>query len=66
MIGTVSADALVTALRRFPLLAPEQLEMVRRLVTSGHGAEAVVGKAGSGKTLALAAARTAWETQAPR
>jgi conjugative relaxase-like TrwC/TraI family protein len=60
-VGTVSANTLAAALRRFGLLAPEQVDMVRRLVTSGHGTEAVVGKAGSGKTLALASARTAWE-----
>jgi conjugative relaxase-like TrwC/TraI family protein len=65
-VGTVSADTLATALCRFPLLAPEQVDMVRRLVTSGHGTEAVVGKAGSGKTLALAAAHSAWEAHGSR
>ena len=34
--------------------------MVRRLVTSGDGVEVVVGKAGTGKTTALAAATQAW------
>jgi conjugative relaxase-like TrwC/TraI family protein len=61
--STVSANALASALRRFPLLALEQVEMVEQLVTSGHGTQAVVGKAGSGKTLALAAARTLWEAE---
>ncbi len=35
--------------------------MVERLTTSGAGVDVVVGKAGAGKTLALAAARQAWE-----
>jgi ATP-dependent exoDNAse (exonuclease V) alpha subunit len=35
--------------------------MVRRLTTSGAGVEVVVGKAGTGKTYALDAAREAWE-----
>jgi hypothetical protein len=35
--------------------------MVRRLTSSGAGVEVVVGKAGTGKTYALDAAREAWE-----
>jgi hypothetical protein len=42
------------------VLAAEQAAMVRRLATSGDGVEVVVGKAGSGKTHALAAAFEAW------
>lgn len=42
-------------------LSAEQEALVRRLTGSGDGLEAVVGKAGSGKTHALAAARAAWE-----
>ena len=60
--GVVGPVALATGLRRFPLLADEQVAMVRRLVTSGAGVDVVVGKAGAGKTLALAAARRAWES----
>jgi len=41
-------------------LPVEQVAMVRRLTTSGAGVDVVVGPAGSGKTRALAAARTAW------
>jgi conjugative relaxase-like TrwC/TraI family protein len=41
-------------------LADEQATMVRRLTTSGAGVEVVVGKAGTGKTYALDAARHAW------
>ncbi|MDP9022558.1 MAG: AAA family ATPase, partial [Actinomycetota bacterium] len=39
----------------------EQAEMVRRLTGSGAGVEVVVGKAGTGKTYALDAARAAWQ-----
>lgn len=42
-------------------LTPEQAQLVRRLLTSGDGIEVVVGKAGSGKTQAFAAARQGWE-----
>jgi conjugative relaxase-like TrwC/TraI family protein len=42
-------------------LSVEQAEMVRRLTSSGAGVEVVVGKAGTGKTYALDAAREAWE-----
>jgi conjugative relaxase-like TrwC/TraI family protein len=41
-------------------LSDEQTAMVRRLTTSGAGVEVVVGKAGTGKTYALDAARHAW------
>jgi conjugative relaxase-like TrwC/TraI family protein len=42
-------------------LSGEQRAMVEQLTTSGRGVEVVVGKAGAGKTTALAAARRAWE-----
>ncbi len=42
-------------------LTDEQAVMVRRLTSSGAGVEVVVGKAGTGKTYALDAAREAWE-----
>jgi Ti-type conjugative transfer relaxase TraA len=42
-------------------LTREQQAMVRRLTSSGAGVEVVVGKAGTGKTYALDAAREAWE-----
>jgi len=50
----------VTARR--PALADEQADMVRRLTTDGDGVAVVIGKAGTGKTFALDAAREAWET----
>jgi len=44
-----------------PSLSDEQADMVRRLTTAGHGVAVVVGKAGTGKTFALDAARDAWQ-----
>jgi Ti-type conjugative transfer relaxase TraA len=41
-------------------LSGEQAQMVRQLTASGHGVEVVVGRAGTGKTYALDAAREAW------
>jgi ATP-dependent exoDNAse (exonuclease V) alpha subunit len=43
-----------------PWLAREQVDMVRRLTRDGDGIAVVVGKAGTGKTSALAAANEAW------
>jgi ATP-dependent exoDNAse (exonuclease V) alpha subunit len=59
--GLASAPALRTALARFPLLSGEQVAMIERLTRSGAGVDVVVGQAGTGKTLALAAARVSWE-----
>src|SRR5207245_5358661 len=42
-------------------LSREQAAMVRQVATSGAGVEVVVGPAGAGKTVALAAARAAWK-----
>ena len=41
-------------------LSAEQQDMVHELTTGGHGVDVVVGKAGTGKTHALAGARDAW------
>ncbi len=49
-------------LRRRHSLSPEQRAMVSELTSSGRGVEVVVGKAGTGKTFALDAAREAWES----
>ena len=59
--GVAEAGALAGALGHFPMLSCEQVAMVDRLTSSGAGVDVVVGKAGAGKTLALAAARLAWE-----
>jgi conjugative relaxase-like TrwC/TraI family protein len=47
-------------------LTREQQVMVRRLTASGAGVQVVVGKAGTGKTYALDAAREAWEASGIR
>jgi conjugative relaxase-like TrwC/TraI family protein len=44
------------------LLSDEQQSMVRTLTTSGNGVDVVVGRAGTGKTYALAAATNAWRS----
>ena len=47
-------------------LSAEQVAMVRRLTGSGSAVEVVVGKAGTGKTFALDAARHAWQASGTR
>lgn len=59
--GTVRTETLAAVLAARPELSAEQAEMVRRLTTDGDGIAVVVGKAGSGKTYALDAARQAWQ-----
>jgi conjugative relaxase-like TrwC/TraI family protein len=44
-----------------PGLSAEQATMISRLVTSGASVDVVVGRAGTGKTYALDAARAAWQ-----
>lgn len=57
------AEAAVTAwaAERGLTLSGEQAETVHRLVTAGHGVDAVVGVAGAGKTTLMAACRTVWQ-----
>lgn len=66
-VGIVAAGALDPILERNRAgpkpLSAEQVHMVTELTTSGRGVEVVVGKAGAGKTLALATARAAWEAE---
>jgi ATP-dependent exoDNAse (exonuclease V) alpha subunit len=58
----VVPDPVVNAvLARRPTISDEQATMVRRLSGSGEPVSVVVGRAGSGKTFALDAAREAWE-----
>ena len=58
--GLAGADATERALLARPFLSGEQREMVHRLTQDGDGVAAVVGRAGTGKTTGLAAARDAW------
>jgi len=48
------------AIARRPGLGEDQAAMVATLTTSGAGVDVVVGRAGTGKTYALAAAQEAW------
>jgi Ti-type conjugative transfer relaxase TraA len=57
----VPEQVLDSVLAERPELSEEQAEMVRRLTTSGDGVQVVVGKAGTGKTYALDAARAAFQ-----
>jgi conjugative relaxase-like TrwC/TraI family protein len=59
--AVVDPHILQTTLAHRPSLSEEQRLLVGRLVSSGDALEVVVGKAGSGKTMALDAARVAWE-----
>lgn len=61
--GTAVAfsDAIDDAITRRPTLRAEQVTLVRRLCADGDGVAVVVGKAGTGKTFALDAARDAWQ-----
>jgi hypothetical protein len=58
-VGLAEADGVEQALAAREL-SGEQEQLVRRLTTSGDGVDVVIGKAGSGKTSALAAAAEAW------
>jgi Ti-type conjugative transfer relaxase TraA len=57
----VGDDTTIDQAMRGRTLSEEQAAMVRRLTGSGAGVEIVVGKAGTGKTYALDAARHAWQ-----
>jgi conjugative relaxase-like TrwC/TraI family protein len=59
--GLAGADATERALLTRPFLSDEQRVMVHRLTQDGDGVAAVVGRAGTGKTTGLAAAREAWK-----
>jgi ATP-dependent exoDNAse (exonuclease V) alpha subunit len=57
----VAPEVTDSAIARRPFLTEEQRTMVRRLTQDGDGVAVVIGRAGTGKTTALAAAREAWE-----
>jgi conjugative relaxase-like TrwC/TraI family protein len=58
--GQVRAGPVEQALESRTDLADEQAAMVRHLTTSGRPVDVVVGRAGTGKTYALAAAAEIW------
>ena len=60
-VAMVDDSLVAAALARRPSMSVEQQVMVRALTRRGAGVDVVVGKAGSGKTFALDAARDAWQ-----
>ena len=65
-VGVVADPTVAAALDRRPTLSEEQGSMVRRLTRDGDGVQLVTGKAGTGKTFALDAAREAWQAEGYR
>jgi conjugative relaxase-like TrwC/TraI family protein len=59
--AVVSHDAVRAALQAHPSAGEDQQAMVRDLCRGGAGVAVVVGRAGTGKTFALGAARHAWQ-----
>ena len=59
--GLAREKVVAAAVASRPTLSGEQRRMVERLCLGGEGVSVVVGKAGTGKTFALAAAREAWQ-----
>jgi conjugative relaxase-like TrwC/TraI family protein len=61
-----SHQTLRATLAAYPTIGADQEAMVRDLTQAGAGVAAVVGKAGTGKTYALGAARHAWQLEGYR
>lgn len=61
-VAMAGRTVLKQVLARRGSLTPEQRRMIEVLTRSGRGVDVVVGKAGTGKTFALDAARDAWES----
>jgi hypothetical protein len=59
--AVVSHDAVRAALEAHPSAGDDQQAMVRDICQGGQGVALVVGRAGTGKTFALGAARHAWQ-----
>ena len=59
--AVVSHDAVRAALQAHPTAGEDQQAMVRDVCQGGQGVALVVGRAGTGKTFALGAARHAWQ-----
>lgn len=58
--GVARPDAIADALAERPVLSDEQADLIRGVCESRAGIVCVIGKAGTGKTFALDAARAAW------
>ena len=59
--GLADGRQVARALAARPTLSDEQRAMVKRLCRDGDGIAVVAGRAGTGKTFALGAAREAWQ-----
>jgi hypothetical protein len=59
-VAVVDPATVETVLADRPSMSGEQARMLRRLTTDGDGVTVVVGRAGTGKTFTLDAARDAW------
>jgi conjugative relaxase-like TrwC/TraI family protein len=59
--GVVTAEAFQSVVAARPTLTPDQRRAIETLCRAGDGVAVVAGRAGSGKTFALAAAREAWQ-----
>ncbi|WP_285740851.1 MobF family relaxase, partial [Kitasatospora phosalacinea] len=58
---TIATTELAKSADREFRFTEQQRAVILRLLTAGHGAEAVIGVAGAGKTTLMQAARTGWE-----
>lgn len=58
--SVVPSAILEAALARHPRLTDEHRVLVRSFCTDGHRIQHAIGRAGAGKTTAMAAARDAW------
>ena len=59
--GLADAHVVRRAISSRPTLSDEQQQLIRRLCLDGAGVAVIAGKAGTGKTFALAAARESWQ-----
>ncbi|MDA0167526.1 relaxase domain-containing protein [Solirubrobacter taibaiensis] len=61
-VGVASDETVERVLASRPTLSTEQRRVIESLCRGGHGVAVVAGRAGTGKTFALGAAREAWQT----
>lgn len=62
-MGVVQPSHVDAVIAARPSLSAEQADMIRRLLTDGGAVQVVVGKAGTGKTFAMDAAREGWQAE---
>ena len=60
-VAVVSHDAVRAALQAHPTAGEDQQAMIRDICQGGQSVALVIGRAGTGKTFALGAARHAWQ-----